>query len=203
MVQVDTTLLHPVPVATWKSSLLHGCYCVSVCACCNTHDFTKCFLFLRSSRFVSMSLISSYNALALTVIHRSFKALDVLLRCRRYRRAPGLALVYACRFGRENIVYVVSWYLTWYLTWYTTWYLTWYLTCMYLPLATMDVILPTDLFSFAALLVLGTLHTVTPILLMCCMLCLVLRLLFRLWLWYTVCGSQVPIAQPMRRCLSR
>ena len=138
-----------------------------------------------------MSLISSYNALALTVIHRSFKALDVLLRCRRYRRAPGLALVYACRFGRENIVYVV------------TWYLTWYLRCMYLPLATMDVILPTDLFSFAALLALGTLHTVTPILLMCCMLCLVLRLPFRVWLWYTVCGFQVPIAQPMRRCLSR
>jgi hypothetical protein len=38
------------------------------------------------------------------VIHRSFDALDVLLRCRRYRRASGLALVYACRFGREDIV---------------------------------------------------------------------------------------------------
>jgi alpha-tubulin suppressor-like RCC1 family protein/ankyrin repeat protein len=45
-----------------------------------------------------------YTPLALSVIHRSFGALDVLLRCRRYRRASGLALVYACRYGRKDIV---------------------------------------------------------------------------------------------------
>ena len=45
-----------------------------------------------------------YTPLALAVIHESLGALDVLLRCRRYRRAPGLALVFSCRYGKENIV---------------------------------------------------------------------------------------------------
>ena len=45
-----------------------------------------------------------FTPLALAVIHRSVDAMNVLLRCRRYRRAMGLALVYCCRWGREDVL---------------------------------------------------------------------------------------------------
>lgn len=72
---------------------------------CSRSNFSESMItLLAHGADVNRTDKDGYNALALSVIHRSFDALDVLLRCRRYRRASGLALVYACRFGREDIV---------------------------------------------------------------------------------------------------